>query len=158
MNPHFRSFEQVKSNDLTNSYGMNNFDLEKMLKEKINDENHYFLLLSVYFYLKHNNFNQTADILFSETNLDKVFQFPQNIGEPKNDTEKLKKKFINYFYYNTFFQQSETCDFLSDFWNQFWDIFVNKIKQSNQSFSTMEKYLESKNTTLTCKYNFLKLF
>lgn len=144
----FRGFDQVKVKEVVNQY--NGLDLEKILKEKIVDENYYFLLLSIYFYLKHNNYHTTAEIIFNETNLGKVFQFPQDIGEPKTEIEKLKKKFINYFYYNTFFQQSDTCDFLSDFWNQFWEIFVSKIKQSNQTFSMMDQYLANTKMNLTC--------
>ena len=151
MNPSFRPYEQIKINEVMNPYGLNGFDLEKILKEKVADENYYFLMLSIYFYLKHNNYHTTAEILFNETNLGKVFQFPQEVGEPQNEAENLKKKFINYFYYNTFFQQSDTCDFLSDFWNQFWEIFVTKIKQSNQSNSVMDRYLSANKLTLTCK-------
>lgn len=151
MNPSFRSYEGMKINEMVNPYGISGFDIEKILKDKVADENYYFLLLSIYFYLKHNNYHSTAEILFNETNLGKMFQFPQEVGEPQNELEKLKKKFINYFYYNTYFQQSDTCDFLSDFWNQFWEIFVTKIKQSNQSNSVMDKYLSNCKLTLTCK-------
>jgi hypothetical protein len=146
-----RGYEGINMNEV-NPYSINGFDLEKLLKEKVPDENYYFLLLSIYFYLKHNNYHTTAEILFNETNLGKVFQFPQEIGEPQNEKDKLNKKFINYFYYNTFFQQSDTSDFLSDFWNQFWEIFVTKIKQSNQSNSVMDKYLSNSKLTLTCMY------
>ncbi len=158
MNPQYKQYEQMKINEVNqvNPYNINGFDLEKILKEKMVDENYYFLLLSIYFYLKHNNYHSTAETLFNEINLGKIFQFPQEIGDPKNDSEKLKKKFINYFYYNTFFQQSDTSDFLSDFWNQFWEIFVTKIKHSNQTNSVMDQYLSNSKIQLTCK-NFFNL-
>ncbi len=166
MNPQGKIYENMKINEMLSMGGMNGFaginglnginlnalDLEKILKDKVIDENYYFLLLSIYFYLKHNNYHTTAEALFNEVNLGKVFQFPQEVPEPQNEVDKLKKKFINYFYYNTFFQQSDTCDFLSDFWNQFWEIFVTKIKQSNQTNSVMDKYLPEHKVTLTCKY------
>lgn len=168
MNPQNKLFDNMKINEVLQSQlsGMGNItglpglnglnfsglDLEKILKEKTNDDNYYFLLLSIYFYLKHNNYHTTAEMLFNEVNLGKVFQFPQEIPEPQNEIDKIKKKFINYFYYNTFFQQSDTSDFLSDFWNQFWEIFVTKIKQSNQTNSVMDKYLSERKLTLTCKF------
>ena len=46
-----------------------NAELEKLIKEKVVNENQFFLLLSIYFYLKHNNYNATAEILFQECNL-----------------------------------------------------------------------------------------
>ena len=166
MNPQGKAYENMKINEMLSMGGMNGFaginglsginlnglDLEKILKDKATDENYYFLLLSIYFYLKHNNYHTTAEVLFNEVSLGKVFQFPQEVPEPQNEVEKLKKKFINYFYYNTFFQQSDTSDFLSDFWNQFWEIFVTKIKQSNQTNSVMDKYLSEHKMTLTCKF------
>ncbi len=161
MNSQFRP-DQVKSNEMgmsnstnmdnMNPYGFSSLDIDRIIKDKSNEENYCFLLLSIYFYLKHNNYHTTAEILFNETNLDKIFQFPQEIEEAKTEEEKLKKKFTNYFYYNTFFQQSDTCDFLSDFWNQFWEIFVTKIKQSNQTSSIMDQYLMNTTMQLTCKF------
>ncbi len=154
MNSH-RPQDQFKINEMplvNNPYNIAGFDIDKIFKDKVVDENYYFLLLSIYFYLKHNNYHTTAEILFKETNLGKIFMFPQEIGEPNNEIEKIKKKFINYFYYNTFFQQSDTCDFLSDFWNQFWEIFVTKIKQSNQTYSIMDKFLSDAKLQLTCNY------
>ena len=67
--------------------------------------------------------------------------------------EKLKKSFINFFYYNAYFKKDvnvDNFDFLSDFWNQFWDIFVNKIKQTNQNGSSLDKYLKNSRSELTC--------
>ena len=46
-----------------------NAEIEKLIKEKVVNENQFFLLLSIYFYLKHNNYNSTAEILFQECNL-----------------------------------------------------------------------------------------
>lgn len=46
-----------------------NAEIEKLIKEKVVNENQFFLLLSIYFYLKHNNYNVTAEILFTECNL-----------------------------------------------------------------------------------------
>lgn len=146
----YRQYDQMKLNEVMNPYAMGGMDLEKLMKDKATDENYYFLLLSIYFYLKHNNHHTTAETLFEETNLGKIFSFPQDIGEPKNELEVLKKKFINFFYYNTYFQQSDTIDFLSDFWNQFWDIFVEKIRQSNQTHSVLDQYLSKVKLQLTC--------
>ena len=126
-------------------------DIEKILKEKNINENYCFLLLSIYFYLKHYGNHSTAETFFNETNLAKIFQFPQDLGEPSNEAEKLRKKFINYYYYNTFFQQIDTTDFLSDFWNQFWDTFVMKLKHSNSTNSVMDQYLSNCKLNLTCK-------
>jgi hypothetical protein len=149
MNSFNGGYDQMKNSGMDS---FSNIDIAKFIKDKTVDENNYFLLLSVYFYLKHNNYHQTAEILFNETNLGKIFQFPQDIGEPNNEMEKLKKKFINYFYYNTFFRQCDTSDFLSDFWNQFWEIFVNKIKQSSNNVSEMDLFLKnSTQSKLTCK-------
>ena len=128
------------------------FNLEKILKEKNFDQNSYFLILTIYFYLKQKKYDDTADILFNEAKLDKVFIFPQEMNEPQNDIERLKMNFLNFFYFNTYINQtSENSNFLVDYWNQFWDNFVNKIKQSNKPVSLMDKYLSNKNIQLTCK-------
>jgi hypothetical protein len=141
------------SNILTNP-DLNNFDLEK-LKDKTNDESYYFLLLTIYFYLKHNNYHSTAEILFTESNLGRIFTFPQDVFEGTTDIDQMKKKFIHYFYYNTYFQQSgekkgNSVDFLSEFWNQFWDIFVDKIRQSNNTQPAMDEYLKLNKLTPIC--------
>jgi hypothetical protein len=145
----------MNSNPFKPTFGQlpfNNLDLEKLLNEKSNDEGYYFLLLAIYFYLKHNNYHTTAEILFVEANLGKIFLFPQELID-NPDIDIIKKKFIHYFYYNTFFQQSQatSIDFLSDFWNQFWDIFVDKIRQSNLSSPAMDQYLKNNKLQLTCK-------
>jgi hypothetical protein len=134
------------------------FNLEKILTEKNFDQNSYFLILTIYFYLKQKKFDETADILFNEAKLDKVFIFPQELNEPKTEFEKLKLNFLNFFYFNTYINQAnENSNFLSDYWNQFWENFVNKIKQSNKPVSLMDKYLSNKNIQLTCKIFRLKL-
>jgi hypothetical protein len=153
----------MNSNPFKSNYsalpGLNNLDLEKFLNEKSNDEGYYFLLLSIYFYLKHNNYHTTAEILFNEAGLAKIFLFPQEIVD-SSEIDLMKKKFVHYFYFNTFFQHSDTnstpVDFLSDFWNQFWDIFVDKIRQSNQASPVMDQYLKGNKLQMTCKnfFNF----
>lgn len=148
MNNHYQNFEHNKPHEITNPFTA--LDLDKLLKERSENDNHNFLLLSIYFYLKHNNHHTTAENLFNEANLGKIFLFPQDLAESsENQMEILKKKFLNYFYYNTYFQQSDTNDFLSDFWNQFWEIFVTKIKQSNQTVSLVDNYLNECKLDLT---------
>jgi hypothetical protein len=127
------------------------FNLEKILGERNFDQNSYFLILTIYFYLKQKKYDDTADILFNEAKLDKVFIFPQEMNEPKTELENLKMNFLNFFYFNTYINQTyESSNFLSDYWNQFWENFVNKIKQSNKSVSLMDKYLGNKSIQLTC--------
>lgn len=118
-----------------------------------------YLLLSIYFYLKHNNYNLTAENLFNEGNLGSVFKFPQEVQEGTNENEILQKKFIQHFYYNSFFKSQDSFDLVSDFWNQFWEIFAIKIKQNNQTISPMDKYLlqEKGKLKLTCIYFFILL-
>jgi hypothetical protein len=128
------------------------FNLEKILTEKTFDQNSYFLILTIYFYLKQKKYDDTADILFNEAKLDKVFIFPQEMNEPKTELQRLKMNFLNFFYFNTYINQTnENSNFLSDYWNLFWENFVNKIKQSNKPVSLMDKYLSNKNIQLTCK-------
>jgi hypothetical protein len=146
-----RPNEYMQMNEMNYYYNLPPIDIQNMLMEKQTDENFFLLLLSVYFYLKHNNYHTTAEILFKEANLSKIFCFPQDLGEPKNELEKLKKTFVNYFYFNTFFQQSDTSDFLADHWNQFWEIFVEKIRQSNQTASTIDQFVKDNKLQLTCK-------
>lgn len=62
-----------------------------------NNESYNFLLLSLYFYLKKNNFNETSEKLFQECKLDSIFKFPQNLKSPKSDKEKLTNEFIEFF-------------------------------------------------------------
>jgi len=131
------------------------FNLEKILNEKNYDQNTYFLILTIYFYLKQKKYDDTADILFSEAKLDKVFIFPQEMNEPKTEMEYIKMNFLNFFYFNTYINQTnENSNFLSDYWNQFWENFVNKIKQSNKPVSLIDNYLGNKNTQLRCKRYF----
>ena len=47
---------------------MMNFD---KVKDKILNENHYFLILAIYFYLKSNDYNETADAIYKECSLSK---------------------------------------------------------------------------------------
>ena len=143
-----------QKNEQLNSFA---FNFEKILTEKNFDQNSYFLILTIYFYLKQKKFDETADILFNEAKLDKVFIFPQELNEPKTEFEKLKLSFLNFFYFNTYINQAnENSNFLSDNWNQFWENFVNKIKQSNKPVSLMDKYLSNKNIQLTCRIFLLK--
>lgn len=121
-------------------------------KDKQNEESYYFLLLSIYIYLKQNNNHTTAELFFKETNMDKIFAFPQYLEEPKTEAERMRANFINYFYYNTFYQTGEAVDFLADNWNQFWDIFVDKIKQSNQTYSSIDQYLLNHSIQCTCNF------
>jgi hypothetical protein len=151
-----RTNDQFRLNEVINPYALTGIDFEKLMKDKPNDENYYFLILTIYFYLKNNNYNTTAELLFNESNLGNIFQLPEGVTESGKEVEDLKIKFINYFYNNTYFQQQlmnpQSPDFLSDFWNQFWDIFVEKIRQSNQSNPILDMYLSSNNLKLTCKY------
>jgi len=63
------SFDQLnKINESINNYNVINNSNQN---NKQFDENQYFLLLSIYFYLKHNNHNVTAEILFEECKLGK---------------------------------------------------------------------------------------
>ena len=95
-----------------------------------NNESYNFLLLSLYFYLKKNNFNETSEKLFQECKLDSIFKFPQNLKTPKSEKEKLTNQFIEFFYTNSF-KNEQNFDILSNFWDKFWVIFANKMKMGN---------------------------
>ena len=63
--------------------------------ENIKESDPYnFLLLSLYYYLKKNNYNQTAQKLFQEGKLDSIFKFPQDLKPPQNEKEKMQNEFI----------------------------------------------------------------
>ena len=82
------SFDQLnKINESINNFNTINQPTRNF------DENQYFLLLSIYFYLKHHNHDTTAEILYEECKLGDIFIFPKNIIDDKSETEKLKKKF-----------------------------------------------------------------
>ena len=89
-----------------------------------------FLLLSLYYYLKKHNYNQTAQKLFQEGKLDSIFKFPQDLKPPTNEKEKMQNEFIEFFYKNSF--DNPNFDFLGDFWGQFWSIFANKMINNNK--------------------------
>ena len=89
-----------------------------------------FLLLSLYYYLKKHNYNQTAQKLFQEGKLDSIFKFPQDLKPPTNEKEKMQNEFIEFFYKNSF--ENPNFDFLGDFWGQFWSIFANKMINNNK--------------------------
>ena len=60
-------------------------------------QNYNYLVLSIYFYLKHNNYNLTAEKLFNEANLKGIFTFPQEVNEGTSLYEKLIKNLFNIF-------------------------------------------------------------
>jgi hypothetical protein len=99
--------------------------------ENITESDPYnFLLLSLYYYLKKHNYNQTAQKLFQEGKLDSIFKFPHDLKPPSNDKEKMQNEFIEFFYKNSF--DNPNFDFLGDFWGQFWSIFANKMINNNK--------------------------
>ena len=104
--------------------------MEDIEKAKKNNDSYNFLLLSLYFYLKKNNFNETSEKIFQECKLDSIFKSPHNLPKPNNDKEKLINQFIEYFYFNSF-NNNSNFDLLGDFWNQFWRIFANKMNMGN---------------------------
>ena len=119
-----------------------------------------YLLLSIYFYLKHNNYNTTAENLFNESDLKNIFKFPQEVKEGTNPSDRLIKKFIQHFYYNSYFNSEQPDDTTADFWNQFWEIFAKKMKNGNQFISPIDNYIEKEKDTLilTCKNIFYLIF
>ena len=99
--------------------------------ENIKESDPYnFLLLSLYYYLKKNNYNQTAQKLFQEGKLDSIFKFPQDLKPPTNEKEKMQNEFIEFFYKNSF--NNQNFDFLGDFWNKFWAIFADKMMNNSK--------------------------
>ncbi len=120
-------------------------------------QNYNYLVLSIYFYLKHNNYNLTAEKLFNEANLKGIFTFPQEVNEGTSLYEKLIKKFIQYFYYNLYFNSEPPDDTISDFWNNFWEIFAKKMKNGNKYNSLIDSYIEKEKNSLilTCKILFI---
>ena len=120
-------------------------------------QNYNYLVLSIYFYLKHNNYNLTAEKLFNEANLKGIFTFPLEVNEGTSLYEKLIKKFIQYFYYNTYFNSEPPDDTISDFWNNFWEIFAKIMKNGNKYNSLIDNYIEKEKNSLilTCKILFI---
>ena len=112
-----------------------------------------FLLLSLYYYLKKHNYNQTAQKLFQEGKLDSIFKFPQDLKPPTNEKEKMQNEFIEFFYKNSF--ENPNFDFLGDFWGQFWSIFANKMINNNKIETLFNK--EQKNI-LKSTYSQNKIF
>ena len=112
-----------------------------------------FLLLSLYYYLKKHNYNQTAQKLFQEGKLDSIFKFPQDLKPPTNEKEKMQNEFIEFFYKNSF--ENPNFDFLGDFWSQFWSIFANKMINNNKIETLFNK--EQKNI-LKPSYSQNKIF
>ena len=133
---------------------MNPFQqFEEIKKSPEELQNYNFLLLTIYFYLKHNQFNLTADTLFNESNLANIFKFPQEVSDTNNEKEKLLKNFLKSFYYNNFFANSQNFDLLSDFWENFWKKFSYIIKTGNKAVSIIDKFLINENKKLSYKEN-----
>jgi hypothetical protein len=134
--------------------------LTEIMRTPQEKEYYQYLLLSIYFYLKHNNYNTTAESLFTEGNLGNVFKFPQEIQEGTSEEENLQKKFILHFYKNSYFQSQENFDLIGDFWNEFWEILAQKMKNTEHSSSPMDKYLqnEGRKLQLSCKFIIITLF
>ena len=104
--------------------------MEETNKNLKNNDSYNFLLLSLYFYLKKNNFTETSEKIFQECKLDSIFKFPQNLKTPNSEKEKLTNQFIEFFYSNSF-KNDSNFDLLGDFWNKFWSIFANKMNMGN---------------------------
>ena len=122
-----------------------------------NNTSYNFLLLSLYHYLKKNNFTETSEKLFQECKLDSIFKFPDNLPEPQNEKEKITNDFIRFFYNNSFNNDSN-FDLLSDFWNQFWGIFTNKMCMGN-NINIKTLYENEEKNISKCSYsqkNFIK--
>ena len=133
---------------------MNSFNsFEEITKSPEELQNYNFLLLTIYFYLKHNNYNIAAECLFNESNLANIFKFPQEISDTNNEKEKLLKNFLKSFYYNNYFANCQNFDLLSNFWEIFWNNFSNKIKTGNKAISIIDKYLINEKKTLSYKEN-----
>ena len=133
---------------------MNPFQqFEEIRKSSEELQNYNFLLLTIYFYLKHNQFNLTADTLFNESNLANIFKFPQEVSDTNNEKDKILKKFLKSFYYNNFFANSQNFDLLSDFWEIFWKNFSYIIKTGNKAVSIIDKFLINENKKLSYKEN-----
>ena len=116
-------------------------------------------MLSMYFYLKQNNYHKTAESLYSELKLDKVFDFPdlkQN-DEALSISEEFKRTFFSSLISRQDDENSDKTDdnyqisFLNQNWNLFWNFFINKI--DNGSFSSpMDEELG--NSTMKLTYNY----
>ena len=118
-----------------------------------NNDSYNFLLLSLYFYLKKNNYEETSEKIFKECKLDSIFKFPQEIKEPKNEKEKLTKQFIEFFYSNSFGNKNNTnFDLFGDFWNQFWNIFTNKMHM-NQNLNIETLLEKEKKNIMNMSYS-----
>ena len=116
-------------------------------KTELEKEYYNFLLLSIYFYLKHNNYNISADFLFNEANLNNLFFFPQDISDSSTEEEKLKKSFINYFYANSFFHiNRDKFDIIAEFWGQFWTFSLKKSNIVTQLFLLCRNIFHLKGT------------
>ena len=111
------------------------------MEEESKPKDFKFLVLSLYYYLKKNNFSETAEQLFKECELDEIFKFPENMPEAKTEKEKLTQDFISFFYQNSF--ENSNFDLLSEFWNKFWIIFANKMNVGNNQ--KIEEGLYNKN-------------
>jgi hypothetical protein len=125
------------------------------------DENDYFLILAIYFYLKNNGHQTSADILFKEADLGAVFEFPKdfenihyvsdnaNTGGKTTEYEIVRRKFVNGFFMNTFYKE-KNADLLSQYWEQFWEIFLEKINEDKTQRSNLDDYLDNVQKTLRC--------
>ena len=130
-----------------------NNEIGKKNSEPTEKQYREFLLLSLYFYLKNNCYDNTADILFEEANLSQIFKIPKGMNYCKNspkDIKVLKDLFVNYFYKKSFFNYKGEGDIISEYWNDFYQKFSDNYKYNNLEVSPF------KNKELIVKY--LKMF
>jgi len=118
--------------------------------------NKLFLVLSLYYFFIKNGYENTANSLIKETNLDKVIIF-NNPNDDKSIENELRNYFIQFLFMNDVINNPSNKSFLSDHWINFWNFFFNKIEasgeiQENQQ-SDIEKYLSKFNKVKTYSTN-----
>lgn len=134
-------------------------------------------MLSIYFFLKSNNYDKTAETLYKELNFDKIFSFPDSNNSKISISNNMEEAFNMHFFQNILLnyvkneheeanKQGEnnnnmntncTNSFLSDYWKQFWNLFCRKIENSNSFISPLDEFLKNSDVVLTYNIDTLHL-
>jgi hypothetical protein len=128
-----------------------------------NIKNTNMLMLALYFFLKNNSYDKTAEVMYNEMNFDKVYEFPSmetnNIIKPSID-----EAFRQYFFKNVLLKselerssntnssndEGNKCQsYLAENWNKFWTLFCRKIENSTSHISPLDEFLEKSEKKLT---------
>lgn len=134
------SFKNDKTTDLEAE--LLNFKETHMMNIKETN----LLMLNLYLYLNSSNYKKTAETLYKELKLDRIFNFPEN-----KESKDITEKFGLFFMSKLLNADSETeITTFEKFWNVSWEYFCKKIDSSYTNQNSINNIIA--NSSLKLQY------